>query len=116
MTEIDAPPGYENGLHTHPPSELFYVLQGEMALYVDKEFHRLTPGMTGFVPRNVSHGFRVEGDNSLRTLAMFTPAGMEAFFREVGEPVETREIPEQIGDTEIAWKRVIAASPEYDMK
>lgn len=36
VTEIDAPPGYENNLHTHPPNELFYVLDGEMMLYVDR--------------------------------------------------------------------------------
>jgi len=28
VTEIDAPPSYENNLHTHPPNELFYVLSG----------------------------------------------------------------------------------------
>lgn len=26
VPEIDAPPGYENDLHTHRPSELFHVL------------------------------------------------------------------------------------------
>ena len=116
VTEIDAPPGYENGLHTHPPDELFYVLDGEMTLYLDEEPHRLTPGTTGFVPGDAPHGFRVEGTDPLRTLAIFTPAGMDGFFRAVGEPVETRAVPERAKVTDAEWEAVLAASPTYGMR
>jgi quercetin dioxygenase-like cupin family protein len=116
VTEIDAPPGYENNLHTHPPSELFYVLNGEMTLYVDEHPYHLTPGMTGFVPVNRPHGFRVTGDDPLHVLAIFVPAGMADFFREVGTPVETREIPEYHSPGEEELERMMAASPKHEMK
>lgn len=116
VTEIDAPPGYENNLHTHPPHELFYVIEGEMTMYVDRQPHHLTPGVTGFVPADRPHGFRVTGDDPLHVLAIFTPAGMADFFREVGTPVATRAIPEYHGPTEADLERTTAASPKHDME
>jgi len=116
VTEIDAPPSYENNLHTHPPNELFYVLSGEMTLYVDREPHRLTEGMTGFVPSNRPHGFRVDSDDPLRVLAIFAPAGMADFFREVGTRTETRTIPEYHGPTEADLERMAVASAKFDMQ
>ncbi|WP_435075593.1 cupin domain-containing protein [Halorubrum sp. HHNYT27] len=116
VTEIDAPPGYENNLHTHPPNELFYVLDGEMTLYVDRKPYHLTTGMTGFVPANRPHGFRVVGDTPLHVLAIFVPAGMAGFFRDVGTPIETLEIPDYHGPTEEELERMMAASPRHDMK
>lgn len=116
VTEIDAPPSYENNLHTHPPSELFYVLHGEMMLYVNQQPNHLTEGMTGFVPANTPHGFRVVGDDPLRVLAIFAPAGMADFFREVGTSTETRTIPEYHGPSESDLERMASASPKYDMQ
>lgn len=116
VTEINAPPNYQNNLHTHPPNELFYVLNGEMTLYVDQQSHHLTRDMTGFVPGNRPHGFRVIGDDPLHVFAIFAPAGMADFFREVGTSVETREIPEYHGPTEADLERMASASPKYDMK
>ena len=116
VTRIDAPPNYENNLHSHPPNELFYVLDGEMTFYVDEEPYHLTTGMTGFVPANRPHGFRVVGDDPLHVLAIFAPAGMADFFREVGTDVETREIPDYHGPTENELERMMAASPKYDMQ
>ena len=115
VTEIDAPPNYENNLHTHPPGELFYVLSGEMTLYVDEQPYHLTPGTTGFVPAGRPHGFRVVGDGPLHVLAIFAPAGMADFFREVGTRVETRDIPDYHGPTEDDLERMEAASPKYDV-
>lgn len=115
VTEIDAPPGYENNLHAHPPNELFYVLDGEMTLYVDQRPSHLTTGTTGFVPANRPHGFRVVGETPLHVLAIFAPAGMADFFRDVGTPVESREIPDYHGPTEADLGRMAAASPKHDV-
>ena len=116
VTEIDAPPEYENNLHSHPPHELFYVLDGEMTLYVDQEPHHLASGSAGFVPANSPHGFRVGGDDPLHVVAIFAPAGMADFFREVGTPVESREVPDYHGPTQDDLERMRAASPKYDVK
>lgn len=116
VTQIDALPGYENNLHTHPPNELFYVLDGEMTLYVNREPYHLTDGMSGFVPENTPHGFRFSGGSPLRVLAVFAPAGMAEFFRDVGTPVDSREIPEYHGPTQADLERMMAASEKYDMQ
>lgn len=116
VTEISAPSGYENNLHTHPPSELFYVLDGEMTLYVDRQPHHLTPGMTGFVPANRPHGFRAVGPEPLHVLAIFAPAGMAAFFREAGTPVDSRRVPEYDGPTEADLERMAEASPRHGIQ
>lgn len=116
VTEIRALPGYENNLHTHPPSELFYVLDGEMTLYVDRQPHHLTPGATGFVPANRPHGFRAVGSEPLHVLAVFAPAGMADFFREVGTPVDSRTLPEYDGPTEADLERMAEASPRHGIQ
>ena len=72
--------------------------------------------MTGFVPANRPHGFRVVGDDPLHVLAIFAPAGMADFFREVGASIGTREIPEYHGPTEADLERMASASPKYDMR
>lgn len=116
VTTIDAPPGYENNLHAHPPNEMFHVLDGEMTLYVDEEPYRLTAGATGFVPSNRPHGFRVSEAGPLSVLAVFAPAGMADFFREAGTTVDSRELPEYSGPSEADLDRMAAASPKHDIR
>lgn len=115
-TEIDAPLGYENNLHTHPPSGLFSVLDGEMPLSVGESAHHLTPDTVGFVPADVPHGFRVVGAEPLRLLAVFVPAGMADLFREVGTPVGSWDLPGCHGPTQGDLDRMMAATPKYDMQ
>lgn len=115
VTEIDAPPVYESDLHTHPASEVFDVVSGETLLYVAGDSHRLAPGTTGFVPGDTPHGFRTAGDRPLRVRATFVPSGMEAFFREVGTPVDSR-IPSGDGPTEAETERMSRASPGYGVE
>lgn len=116
ITEIDAPAGYENNLHTHPPSELFVVLDGEMTLYVDRQPYHLRTGMIGFVPANRPHGFRVVGGESLRVLAIFAPAGMAAFFRDAGTPVDSRAIPAYDGPSDDDIERMATVSPKHGIR
>lgn len=87
-----------------------------MTLYVDGQPHHLSPGTTGFVPANRPHGFRVVGTEPLRTLAIFAPAGMAVFFREVGAPTDSRTLPEYHGPTNEDLERMAATSPKHDMQ
>ena len=49
----------------------------------------------GFVwlPRGSRHGYRVEGDEPVRTLVFSIPAGFERFVIEAGEPALARTLP-----------------------
>ncbi|MFP8956751.1 cupin domain-containing protein [Natrialbaceae archaeon A-CW3] len=113
VMDMLAPPGFENGLHTHEPSEIFHVVDGEMSLYVDGETERLGPGATGYVPAGVVHGVRVEGDTPLRTMIVMSPAGAEDFFRAVGEPTATRELPEPREVSDADLEALFATGEEY---
>jgi len=50
------------------------------------------PGSMALVPRGVWHGLRNEGDEVLRMVFGYTPAGFEDYFRAIGvRPGEPRK-------------------------
>jgi hypothetical protein len=54
---------------------------------------RAAPGSFVWLPRDVPHGYAVDGDAPLRTLAITLPAGSERLVVEVGEPTQDRTLP-----------------------
>lgn len=113
VKDMLAPPGFENGLHTHEPAEIFHVIDGEMMLYVDGETQHLKPGMTGYVSASEPHGMRVEGDEVLRVLIVMSPAGAEDFFRAIGEPTTERDLPEPREATDADLEAIFATGEEH---
>jgi len=97
LVEYTADAGYETPYHVHhAEDELFYVLEGEIECYYGddgEDVIRVGPDDTVFLPRDVPHGFRVISEQDCRMLVIVTPAGLEAFFREVGIPAERLETP-----------------------
>lgn len=76
--EVRSPPGSGPPvLHTHPPQETFYVLEGEFEVYgagPDGPYAvRATAGDGAHVPGGVQHGDRNAGDRAGRVLAIFEP-------------------------------------------
>ncbi|MFB6211356.1 MAG: cupin domain-containing protein [Halobacteriales archaeon] len=114
-TVIDmlAPPEFENGLHTHDQSEVFHVIEGEARLHVDGEDRMLGPGMSGYVPGGAKHGFANAGEAICRVIAVMTPGGAEAFFRDIGHPSEERSLPEPVVPTEEMLESVFATGKAY---
>jgi quercetin dioxygenase-like cupin family protein len=81
------PRGTATPLHTHlNEEETFYVLEGEVALFVDGEWMRVTAGDFALVPRNTPHGYVVVSERA-RMLVTFSPAGFEQVFIDLGVPV-----------------------------
>jgi quercetin dioxygenase-like cupin family protein len=77
---LDTPPHIH---HSH--DELFDVLEGEHVFTVgDMEFEA-GPGDLIFAPRGVRHAHRRVVPRVGRFLDMFSPAGFEAFFRDLAE-------------------------------
>ena len=84
----DMPP-----LHVHRrDDETFYVLEGELRLFVADEQIVLGPGEAAFAPRDVPHAYRVESDEA-RWLVTTSPAGFDSFVREVSAPAPAEELP-----------------------
>ena len=74
--------------HVHRDrEEAFHVLEGRYAFVRDHQEVRLGPGDSLFVPRGTRHAYRTLEAPS-RTLIVIAPAGLEAFFREMGVRIE----------------------------
>jgi quercetin dioxygenase-like cupin family protein len=108
------PPG-DSPFHVHHnEDEAFYVYEGEMIFYVGEERIKAPPGTWVYGPREVPHGFRIEGDSPARMLLFNTPAGFEQFPVEVGEPAKGLILPpppEEPPDME----RLMSVSAKYDI-
>jgi quercetin dioxygenase-like cupin family protein len=77
--------GEEPPCHRHYwEDELIYVLAGELALYIEGKWLSFPPARAVMVPRSVEHTFAVLSDTA-RLLTVFTPAGFEGFYRELGQ-------------------------------
>jgi len=82
-----APPRH---IHRHE-DEAFYVLAGELVVFVGDEQMHLQTGDFAFVPRGVEHAYIVTSAEA-RLLVTFSPAGFEELFLAVG--VQADEAPE----------------------
>jgi quercetin dioxygenase-like cupin family protein len=67
-------------------SESFYVLSGELSLYVDGGWRPYRPGDFALVHERGVHGFRNDGEQEAAFLILFTPGvARENFFAELAE-------------------------------
>lgn len=90
------PPGYETPLHVKSKEEdMYYVLEGELTFTVGDKIIQGKAGTFIFVPRHIKHKFKVEGSSPAKVLFMFTPAGVEQFFIEMGVPADNYELPSE---------------------
>lgn len=90
-------------LHSHEPAELYRVVRGELALYIEREDgvverHVAGPGEVVHIPARAAHTVRNECDEAAHAFVVFTPAGeLEGFIRGVGALAEAGEVtPGQI--------------------
>jgi quercetin dioxygenase-like cupin family protein len=105
--------GKATPLHSHQASdETFYLLEGEVALYIDGEQRSVHVGGVAVIPRGVPHAFKVTSPRA-RMLWLHTPGNSEAFYRQASDPVvpgeprppidfdRIRAVAEATGATEI---------------
>ena len=94
LVEIVVPPGVGSPWHVHPEEdEWFYVLEGQVTVYVAAKRFDLTSGGFAFGPKGVPHTFFCSGSTPARALVGFAPMQFEGFLREVGQPTADRVLP-----------------------
>jgi quercetin dioxygenase-like cupin family protein len=96
---LDEPPArWSLPAHVHiDAAETIHVLEGEFETTVDGITERTGPGQTVHIPAGVVHsGGNVGGDPG-RRLLIFSPSGMEEFFREAGTPSPEAEAEVDLG-------------------
>jgi quercetin dioxygenase-like cupin family protein len=67
----------------------FYVIDGNYKFVIGDESVAASTGAWVFVPRSTAHAWRCDSARG-RVLRITTPAGLEAFYRDVGELVADR--------------------------
>jgi quercetin dioxygenase-like cupin family protein len=81
------PRGTATPLHLHRnEEEAFYVLEGELTMFVGDEQFDVSAGDYAIVPRNVPHAYLVRSEDA-RMLVTFSPSGFEEAFVDLGVPV-----------------------------
>jgi quercetin dioxygenase-like cupin family protein len=93
VTESTAPRGVGSPLHVHHDEhEWFYVLEGELTIWVAGKTVVAGPGAFVFGPRDVPHTFVVSSEQA-RFLLVTEPAGFEGFIRALAVPATAPELP-----------------------
>ena len=84
VTDNTVPPGFPGpARHRHGTmTDIFFVLEGELAFDLDGERRILGPGSFVLVPPGVVHTFANPGPVPARFLNIYQPAGNEQYLKE----------------------------------
>ncbi len=84
------PPGGGPGPHAHASiTETFYVLDGEVVFCSETQTYTARKGAVITIPTGGAvHMFKNESDQVAHLLCTVAPAGLDAMFAEIGQPVE----------------------------
>ena len=94
VIEFLHPPGFATAAHVHHiADEAFYILEGAMRGFCGDRSWRATAGSFVWLPRGIPHGYAVDGDEPMRSLAISVPADLDRLVLEVGEPAGERTLP-----------------------
>lgn len=95
VVTVDLPPGGFVPPHTHADEEEgYYVLDGEMKMFLGAELVELKAGDFVHVPEQTVHGYRNDSSRPCRFLAWTVGGPIDRFFIEMSENV--REIPQDL--------------------
>jgi quercetin dioxygenase-like cupin family protein len=117
LVELSGLPGSGPGPHVDPWIESFYVLEGELTFRYEQDGAVRTQvaraGDAFTVPTGVGHAFSVTSAEPARYLIASTPAGIDAFFADAGEPLERPELPSE--PPAVDRERLLAAFARHDL-
>ncbi|WP_433518964.1 cupin domain-containing protein [Nonomuraea sp. CA-143628] len=91
VIEMTVPAGMGPPPHTHPGTEMLYILEGTVRVYIDDEVVEGGPGSFFYIPDRTWERFEPLTD--ARILVTYAPGGIEGFFAEIGELAPTRQAP-----------------------
>jgi mannose-6-phosphate isomerase-like protein (cupin superfamily) len=85
--------GTEPPPHVHSRDhELFYLLSGQMKVYVDGEVFTVTAGECMFFPRRKLHAFLVTSEQ-VHYIALLVPGGFLDAVNKISAPAEQMDVP-----------------------
>ena len=116
VIDMRIPPSGGPGPHRHDFEETFIVLDGEIQATFRGKKSVVRAGETINIPANAPHQFHNASSNPARLICIWSPAGQEKFFLEVGVPVATRTTaPPKLDDKEMGafLEKAKALAPKY---
>lgn len=116
LWEAIVPPGGGPPPHLHRREEEgFYVIEGQVTVYADGQEIEATPGAFVSMPKGRKHSFRNNTDNNAKMLILVAPGGMEAMFKETGQPAtdSSATIP-PLSDEE--KQKILSVAPNYGIE
>jgi quercetin dioxygenase-like cupin family protein len=117
LVELRGLPGSGPGGHIDPWRESFYVLEGELTFRFEQDGAVRSvvagPGDSVSIPTGVGHAFSVTSGEPARYLIASSPAGIDKFFADAGEPIEGPELPDE--PREFDRERLLAAFAKHEL-
>jgi quercetin dioxygenase-like cupin family protein len=99
LVELIGVRGSGPGPHLDAWRESFYVLAGELTFRFEENGAVRTlvvrPGDAVSIPQRIGHAFSVTSATPARYLIASTPAGIDAFFADAGEPISRAVVPRE---------------------
>jgi len=114
LIEARVPPGGGPPPHTQRDLELFYVISGEVNFSLAGDQLTAGPGSYLRVEPGVMHAFRNRSAHPATMLIQTFPAGLDAYFREVGQSVQSMDDHRASTREEIQKLKLIA--PKYGIQ
>ena len=116
LFEALVPPGGGPPPHIHSREvEAFFMLEGELAIYLGEKRFVAYAGTFANVPIGTLHYFRNESEKPVRLLITLAPAGLEKMFFEVGQPLAPGATSAPPPTPEILG-RMMAIAPDYGIE
>ena len=116
LIDMSVPDGGGPPPHRHDYEESFTLLEGELQFQFRGESTVARAGSTVNIPANAPHVFKNVSGAPARMLCLCVPAGLDAFFLEVGDPLESRTSPPPHPDPaqmKARIAKIVALAPKY---
>jgi quercetin dioxygenase-like cupin family protein len=116
LIDMIVPDGGGPPPHRHDFEEMFTLLEGELEFTFRGQTTTVRAGSTVSIPANAPHVFKNKSGAPAHMLCLTTPAGLEEFFLEVGDPLDSRTSPPPRLDKtqmEERIKKIKALAPKY---
>ncbi|UPK69957.1 cupin domain-containing protein [Chitinophaga filiformis] len=115
MIDMLVPPGGGPGPHAHASfHESFYVVDGEVEFKTEEGKTIARKGDVITIPKGGAvHSFKNVSGNMAHLLCTVVPAGLDAFFEEIGTPVQAGEFLPHPHLDEDAIKKLVSIAKKY---
>lgn len=115
LVESRGPRGPASPLHVHHrEAEFFYVIEGELTVWVGGELIEAPERSLVYGPPDVPHTFVIASDQA-RFMVLSQPTGFEDFIRDVSEPATALTLP-SAGVPAPDLVRLAAVAAEYGIE